>query len=168
MIEHGGSNSGLAEEISRISLCGNLTADDIDVLARHLTVSRHNAGSVLYTEGDSGPNDLLIILDGKVEINSPNRFDEQSSQLHIRLMPGDVAGIMGFVGNQPHVGTAMALSDCRLARLPREQFNHICSGHPRIAICLLQFLVQALDRFGARLLDQYKASLAFMYGAVKK
>jgi len=168
MVKHGSGDSELPEEISRMSLCGNLTADDIGVLARHLTVSRHTAGSVLYTEGDSGPNDLLIILDGKVEINSPNRFNEESSQLHIQLATGDVAGIMGFVGNQPHVGTARALSDCRLARLPREQFNHICDGHPRIAICLLQFLVQALDRFGTRLLDQYKASLAFMYGAVKK
>ncbi len=168
MIEYGCNDSGLSEEISQMPLCGSLTGDDIDVLARYLTVSRHAAGSVLYTEGDSGPNDLLIILDGKLEIFSPNRFNEQGSPLHIQLTPCNVAGIMGFVGNQPHVGTAKALSDCRLARLSRERFDHICDSHPRIAICLLQFLVKALDRFSARLLDQYKASLAFMYGAVKK
>ncbi len=161
-------HSTLVVQISSMPMCSGLDSDDVEVLARHLTVSRHAAGSVLYTEGDSGPNDLLVILDGEIEIRSHNPFNEKGNPLHIRLSRGEVAGIMGFVSGKPHVGTATAVTDCRLARLSREQFDHICDQHPRIAISLLQFLVRALDRFSARLLEQYKASLAFMYGAVRK
>ena len=153
-----------AEAIASAPLCEGLAPEDIAVLARHMVATAHRQGERLYTEGSEEASDLLIILDGDVEISTRQHFGGET--LSVRLDPGDVAGILGFVGGKPHVGTAHAVSDCRVARLSRQQFAHLCERHGGIAIRILRFLVLALDRFSSDLIERYKESLSFMYGAM--
>lgn len=162
------TQSNIAARIRPFPLCSGMSDEEVETFARHLQVAHYHAGSILYTEGKKDPDDLFIVLSGEVEISSPNRFVEEGSPLQVRLGTGDVLGIIGFVSDEPHVGTAKAIEDSTLATLSRREFNHLCEKHPPIAIALLKFLVTALDHFTTRLLDQYKASMAFMYGAVKK
>jgi len=160
--------NGLSARLRKLPPCAWMSDRDVQAFARHLRLTHHEAGDLLYTEGERDPDDLFIVLDGEVEISTPNRFVEGGTPLQVRLGRGDVLGIIGFVSSEPHVGTAKAVSDCTLARLPRGEFDHLCERHPSIAIGLLKFLVTALDHFTTRLLEQYKASVAFMHGAVKK
>jgi CRP-like cAMP-binding protein len=153
-----------AEEIAHAPICEGLNPDEIATLARHMFMSSHQHDVILYEEGSLEANDLLIILEGNVEISTRQRFGGET--LTIKLNPGDVAGILGFVGGMPHVGTARAIGDGRLARLSREQFAHLCEKHGAIAIRMLRFLVLALDRFSSNLLERYKESLSFMYGTI--
>jgi CRP-like cAMP-binding protein len=152
------------EAIASAPICEAWGAEDIATLARHMVTTTHRQGERLYEEGTEVASDLLIILDGDVEIGTRQPFGGET--LTMRLDPGDVAGILGFVGGKPHVGTACAVSDCRVARLSREQFAHLCDRHGGIAIRILSFLVLALDRFSASLIERYKESLSFMYGAM--
>lgn len=153
-----------AEEIATAPICAELTPEDTATLARHMVATSHRQGELLYEEGSQTANDLLIILEGDVEISTRQRFGGET--LTLRLDPGDVAGILGFVGAKPHVGTARAASDCRVGRLSREQFSHLCDRHGAIAIRILSFLVLALDRFSSDLIGRYKESLSFMYGTM--
>lgn len=153
-----------AEEIAHAPICEGLNAEDVATLARHMFATDHPRDAVLYEEGSLEANDLLVILEGHVEIGTRQRFGGET--LTIRLDPGDVAGILGFVGGKPHVGTARAIGDCRVARLSRDQFAHLCEKHGAIAIRILRFLVLALDRFSSDLIERYKESLSFMYGAM--
>jgi CRP-like cAMP-binding protein len=152
------------EEIAHAPICEGLSSEDVATLARHMSASSHPHDAVLYEEGSLEANDLLIILDGHVEISTRQRFGGET--LTLKLDPGDVAGILGFVGGRPHVGTARAVSDCRVGRLSREQFAHLCENHGGIAIRILRFLVLALDGFSSNLIERYKESLSFMYGAM--
>ena len=153
-----------AEEIATAPICEELSDEEIATLARHMFMSSHEHDTVLYEEGSLEANDLLIVLDGHIEISTRQRFGGQT--LTVRLDPGDVAGILGFVGAKPHVGTARAISDCRVGRLSRDQFAHLCEKHGPIAIRMLRFLVLALDRFSSDLVERYKESLSFMYGTM--
>ena len=153
-----------AEAIASAPICEGLAPEDIATLARHMVATTHRQGEQLYAEGSEEASDLLIILAGDVEISTRQHFGGET--LTLRLDPGDVAGILGFVGGKPHIGTAHAISDCRVARLSREQFAHLCDRHGAIAIRILRFLVLALDRFSANLIERYKESLSFMYGAM--
>ncbi len=159
------SYSVQVREIADAPLCAEMGSEDIALFARHLNSTSHKQGDVLYREGSTDNDDLLILLEGNIEVSTEQRF-ELGTTLRIQLDPGDVAGILGFVGGKPHVGTAKALSDCRVARLPRQQFAHLCEKHGNIAISVLKFLVLALDRFSSGLVERYKDSLSFMYGAM--
>lgn len=153
-----------AEAIASAPICEGLEPAEIATLARHLVATEHRQGESLYTEGSEAADDLLIILSGDVEISTREYLGGET--LTLRLDPGDVAGILGFVGGRPHVGTARAVSDCRVARLSRAQFAHLCDKHGGIAIRILSFLVLALDRFSSNLIERYKESLSFMYGTM--
>lgn len=153
-----------AGEIAGAPICEGLSSEEIATLTRHMFMSSHQRDEVLYEEASLEANDLLIILEGHIEISTRQRFGGQTLTIH--LDPGDVAGILGFVGGKPHVGTAKATSDCRVGRLTRAQFAHLCEKHGAIAIRILRFLVLALDRFSSDMIERYKESLSFMYGAM--
>lgn len=153
-------------EITDAPICSGMTEASVETLARHLEAVEHKKDETLYREGSLENNDLLIILDGNLEISTEHRFGT-GGILKIKLDPGDVAGIMGFVGGKPHVGTARAVNECRVARLSREQFAHLCENHPEITIQILRFLAVALDRFFVMTLDRYNDSLSYMHGTQK-
>lgn len=155
-----------ASEIADAPICEGLTSECVEALARHLEASYHQHDEVLYREGSLENNDLLIVLQGNIEISTEHAHGS-GGMLKIKLEPGDVAGIMGFVGERAHVGTARVVGECRVAHLSRDKFAHMCQKHPSIAIAMLRFLVVALDRFSVMVLERYNDSLSFMHGAKK-
>jgi len=156
-----------ADEIAGAPICAGMTEAGVQALSLHLEARKHQPGDILYREGSQENTDLLIILEGQIEASSEHTHGV-SEMLKIRLGTGDVAGIMGFVGGKPHGGTGVAVSDCRVAHLSREQFSDLCRIHPDVGITMLRFLVIALDSFSVMLLSRYNDSLSFMHGSKKK
>lgn len=161
------SESVNVDEIAVAPICAGLSREDIATLVRHMSLTHHAQGEVLYSEGSLENNDLLVLLEGKMEIKAEQRYENVGS-LRVVFEPGAVASLMGFVVGHPHVTTATAVTDCRVARLSREQFSHICERHPEISIAILKYLVLRLDEFSAIVLDRYKDAVAFMQGAYRR
>jgi CRP-like cAMP-binding protein len=161
------SESVNADEIANTPICAELTRECVDNLVLHMTQTRHAKGEVLYSEGSLENNDLLVLLEGEMEIKAEQRYQHVGS-LKVTFKPGAVASLLGFVVGHPHVTTATALTDCRVARLSREQFTHICDKHPQIAIAILKYLVLRLDESSATVLDRYKDAMVFMQNAYNR
>ncbi|OIO71394.1 MAG: hypothetical protein AUJ57_07130 [Zetaproteobacteria bacterium CG1_02_53_45] len=161
------SESVNIDEISGTPLCAELSRESVATLARHMSATCHAKGEVLYAEGSLENNDLLLLLDGQLEIKTEQRYENIGS-LRVVFESGAVASLMGFVAGHQHVTTATAISECRVARLSRDQFAHICESHPEIAIAVLKFLALRLDEFSYMLLDRYKDAQAFVQGAYRR
>ena len=156
-----------ADEIAATPICAELSRECVEKLALHMTQTRHSRDEVFYSEGSLENNDLLVLLEGEMEIKAEQRYQHVGS-MKITFKPGAVASLLGFVVGHPHVTTAKALTDCRVARLSREQFAHICESHPPIAIAILKYLVLRLDESSATVLDRYKDAMVFMQNAYNR
>jgi CRP/FNR family cyclic AMP-dependent transcriptional regulator len=87
LVLHTLHNSTLTEE---------LRDAEIEALARIITVREYKAGEEILKPGDTELKDTLLILgSGDVEATAVTGGEQMT--LHL-LRPGDLAGIIGFVG----------------------------------------------------------------------
>lgn len=94
---------------------------------------RYKCGDTLFREGD--PSDFAcLILDGTVEVR--RNIGDESVALG-ELAPGDLAGEMGVLENQPRSATVAAKTDVVVEVVAGEQFLDWISARPDVARRLL-------------------------------
>lgn len=100
---------------------------DLSAIAR---VHDYPKGNILFYHGE--PSDAVyIVLAGKVKISF---ISEEGREVILAVMrPGGVFGLVGALDAAArHVGTAITITDCRLAKVPREEYLAWFDRHPRI------------------------------------
>ena len=93
-------------------ILGQLTDQDVEWLAAHGTRSDIAAGTALITQG-TPVADLFIVLDGSLSISVAG----VGEITHIGS--GEIVGEMSFIDKRPPSASVIALSPCRVLRLPR-------------------------------------------------
>lgn len=103
-----------------VELFDNLTSDQASEILAACTEILCTAGRTIFEMGHE-ERALYILLDGTVEVDvaSPRAGERQIAQLE----KGSVFGESSFFHASPHSATVRALTDARLLRLDREQFN---------------------------------------------
>ena len=104
------------------SLSDELRDSEIDTLAKFITVRDYKAGGPILKPGDVELQDTLLLLgSGEVEVSAT--IDGEKITLHL-LKPGDLAGIIGFVGgNTMQISaTVTAKTDCNMLLRDRARF----------------------------------------------
>ena len=96
------------------------------------------AGSVIFEEGTSGA-EMFGILEGEVELRLPNGMVRT-------LGPDDSFGEMAIIDGSPRSGTAVAVTDTKLAVLDRQRFLFLVQETPMFA---LQVMSSMADRLRA-------------------
>ncbi len=106
--------------LTKVELFDNLTTQQAGEILAACTEILCTAGRVIYETGQT-ERALYILLEGTVEIDvaSPRAGERQLAQLE----KGSVFGESSFFHASPHSATVKALSDARLLRLDRDQFN---------------------------------------------
>ena len=126
-------NSTLAEE---------LRDAEIESLARIIEVKEYKAGGVLVQPGDDKlKNALIILASGEVEATAS--VGGEQATLHL-LQPGDLAGIITFVGgNVAQISaTVVAKSDCKVLLLERSKFESLLNTQPAIVYYVMRGIVR--------------------------
>ncbi|MBF0351987.1 MAG: MMPL family transporter [SAR324 cluster bacterium] len=88
-------------------------------------------GETLFREGDIG-NELLIILEGTIEIFWEKEFHQQEKVL-ATLTQGDSFGEMGLFRSTRRAATVRAVQNTKLLALTKEVLLHLKSRYPAIA-----------------------------------
>ncbi len=83
------------------------------------TTECHQAGSVLFSEGDPG-DCAYLIESGTLEVSTSVR-DERLVLRH--LGPGDIIGEMAIIDDAPRSATALVIEDATLRVIQREQLQ---------------------------------------------
>ncbi len=137
LILHTLHNSTLTEE---------LRDSEIEALARIITVREYKAGETIVKQGDGNYDDelrdtLLILGSGEVEATATTSGEQMT--LHL-LKPGDLAGIIGFVGgNVAQVSASViAKTDSKVLLLDRMRFEALLNSQPAIVYYVMRGIVR--------------------------
>ncbi len=126
-------NSSLAEE---------LRDSEIELLASYITVREYKAGETILKPGDSELKDTLLIL-GSGDVEATATTGGEQMTLHL-LKPGDLAGIIGFVGgNVMQISaTVVAKTDSKVLLLDRVRFESLLNVQPAIVYYVMRGIVR--------------------------
>ena len=124
------------------SLSDELRDAEIDALAKLITVRDYKAGESILKPGDTELQDTLLIL-GSGEVEATATTGGEKVTLHL-LKPGDLAGIIGFVGgNAMQISaTVVAQTDSRVLLLDRARFETLLNTQPAIVYYVMRGIVR--------------------------
>lgn len=130
-----------ASFLSKAPIFAELSADEIEFLARH-TVARHFAsGELIFTEGDECPG-LFVIESGSIKIFKSSAAGRE--QVLAIDGPGhSIAELPVFDGGS-YPASAQAMQDSTLLFVSRQDFQALCMAHPTVALKVLRVVGRRL------------------------
>ena len=94
------------------------------------------AGTVIFEEGTSG-TEMFGIVEGEVEVRRRNGAVR-------KLGPDDTFGEMAIVDRSPRSGTAVAVTDTKLAVIDRGRFLFLVQETPMFALQVMSSMAERL------------------------
>ncbi|MFO1056004.1 MAG: cyclic nucleotide-binding domain-containing protein [Dongiaceae bacterium] len=118
-------------EVREISVCGVLTAAEIERLRAILNTQHYEAGQIVIREGDSADS-LFNVVSGTVRLYK--LLPDGRRQITGFLLPGD---FLGIALNDVYAYTAEAVDTVHLCRFPRRRLEALLSEMPSLEHSLL-------------------------------
>ena len=129
--------SAIVAVLRKAPLWSSLSERDLKVMARSFRELKYKSGDVIVRKGDQGVA-FYCIAEGGVEVRS-------DGQVLAKLGPGEYFGEMSLLDGQPRTADVVALEPSRCLVLSAWSFKAIVSGHPKVALKLLQESVRRLS-----------------------
>jgi len=125
-------NSIIAEELNDA---------EMEIIAGLFKVQSYKNGEVIVQPGDKQPDNLYILAQGEIQVNIQSSEGEASIYV---LKPGDLAGIITFVGGatSQHSATLVAKGEAKVLSLPRFKFETLIDSHPMIEYKVMRGIVR--------------------------
>jgi len=126
-----------------IKFLADLPKSAVDAINSVATKITLKAGDVLFEQNEIA-NELYLVVSGTVGVFvSANT----SKKLLIALIgKGESVGEAGIISDETRSASVIALRDCELLRLNREQFHALSLNNPTIAITMNKVLAERLVR----------------------
>ncbi len=124
------------EALERVPLFERLHADLLARLVEVATVTRHAAGTALWTCGQPAPG-LFFLVEGGVRIDGPG-------ELSCEIVAGDSFGEDALVEDGPRTTTALCDADAEVVSLRRDDFEDVLFIDRDLAYELLWRLARGL------------------------
>ncbi len=109
----------------------------------------YSGGSVILSE-DATADVVFVVLSGELELSL------RGVSLG-RVTAGGIIGEMAMIGSASGSPTAHAVTDVRLARLDRDQFNRMIANHPEFSLHALAAMASRLRAMNAFVGDQLES-----------
>ena len=118
-----------------------LSDAEVEILAGLFEVKDYKSGEAITTPADEKNDNLFILAHGDIEVKILSGSDEAT--IHI-LKPGDLAGIITFVGGAAsHISaTLYAVGDTKVLSLERAAFETLVNSHPMIVYKVMRGVVR--------------------------
>jgi len=112
------------------------------------TIVEYRKGQTIYGQ-DQPSSSLYLVIDGKVKIC---RMADDGRQVVVDIyQPDEFFGESAFVGESQRTEVAVALESTKLMIWTINEIEDIATRRPKLAIALLQLLVQRSMDFGSRI-----------------
>jgi CRP/FNR family transcriptional regulator, cyclic AMP receptor protein len=112
------------------------------------TIVEYRKGQMIYNQ-DQPSSSIYLVIDGKVKVS---RLADDGHQVVVDIYQTDeFFGESGFLNLPQRTEQAMALETARLMTWTTDQIEEIVMKRPKLAIALLQILVQRTMEFGHRI-----------------
>ena len=124
----------LAATLGKTALLGNLSPQELQLLAARTVRKLFSAGELLFSEGEPC-NGLHIVAQGRVRIFKTS-MSGREQVLAVEGPGGSVAELPVFDGG-PYPASVVALEDSEIAYISRRDFQAYCMEHPEVALKVL-------------------------------
>jgi len=116
---------------------------EVDILGGLFEVRDFKAGDIITKPTDTTFDNLFILAHGDIEVKIVSGGEETT--IHV-LKPGDLAGIITFVGGPAshHSATLYAVGDTKVLSLQRAMFETLINSHPMIVYKVMRGVVRNL------------------------
>lgn len=95
-----------------------------------------SAGMPIFEAGDAADY-MYVILVGEVDLQIQDRTV-------VTLRGGEIFGEMALISRKVRVATAVARTDCRLARISEARFLQLVQTEPEFSLFVMRVLVERL------------------------
>jgi CRP-like cAMP-binding protein len=110
----------------------------LELLQHEGNVETFAAGQPIFREGETGDS-MFAVVEGTVELRHGGRVLEA-------VEPGGVFGEMALIDHAPRSASAIARTDCKVARISERRFLHLVQQTPFFALRMMQVLTARLRR----------------------
>lgn len=136
------------------TLTNELRDPEIELLASQIKLRDYKAGDIILQPTDESLEDALLIL-GSGEVEAAANVGGDLVTLHL-LQPGDLAGIIGFVGGTgiQVSATVIAKTDSKVLVLERSRMELFLNSQPAIIYFVMRGIVRYVHGIIRRLNTQ--------------
>ena len=107
------------------------------MLARGIDLVRKKAGEAVFRKGDAG-DAFFLVLSGEVSLTREN------TQVVETVKQGGFFGEIALLTGEPRSTSAVAVTDCDLAVVGRDDFQGLVMANPAVALEMSRILGQRL------------------------
>jgi CRP/FNR family cyclic AMP-dependent transcriptional regulator len=138
------------ETLRRAALFQGVDPVAVEALADEFEIIDVGRGVTLFSEGEPGES-MYIVLSGKVKLG--RRSVDGRENLVAVMGPSDQFGELSLFDPGPRTATATAVTNARLARLPKAALHSWVRDRPEIAMQLLRVVARRFRRTNNMLAD---------------
>jgi CRP-like cAMP-binding protein len=118
-------------------------------------VQKFDDGGIIFCENEP-TKEVYILKEGKVKIT--RIVDKKEVQLFI-MKPGDIFGEMSILENKTRSATAIAIEDCELVVIKKENFELMAKKEPQLTSRLISLLAERIWNANKLILNSYLPDL---------
>ncbi|MBW6401873.1 Crp/Fnr family transcriptional regulator [Roseomonas sp. HJA6] len=152
------SDPRLAEDLGRMTLFRDLSAEALARLADSARRIAPADGAPLFAQGDA-PDAVYAVLEGRgrVRVGAP---DSAAKRLMVEVFrTGDIFGEIGVLDGATRSADALVQGEVKLARIPAATFLEVAESEPALGLALARMLSARLRRTFGLLQDATFAPL---------
>ena len=118
-----------------------LTDAELEIFEKLFDVQNHKSGDLIVQPGGKEPDNLYILAQGEIQVKIHG--DAGDSVIHV-LKPGDVAGIITFVGGSPsqHSAVLSSVGESKVLSMPSAKFDALVTSRPMTAHKIMRGIVR--------------------------
>ena len=118
-----------------------LSDAEVDIIKGLFEVQDYKAGEIIVQPGDKQHDNLYILAHGDIEVRIES--NKTKSTIHV-LKPGDLAGIITFVGGAASdiSATLYAVGKTQVLSMARAEFEKLINSHPMIVYKVMRGVVR--------------------------
>ncbi len=153
----------ILQTLHNSTLTEELRDAEIESLGRLFEVMEYKAGQILLRPGEERlKNSLIVLASGEVEATAI--IGGEQATLHL-LQPGDLAGIITFVGgNVSQISsTVVAKTDCKVLLLERSKLESLLNSQPAIVYYVMRGVVRHVHGIVRRMNAQSVEMTNYLY-----
>jgi CRP/FNR family transcriptional regulator, cyclic AMP receptor protein len=146
-------NSTIAEELSDA---------EMEILSGLFNVHDYKSGDIIVKPGDEQPDNLYMLAHGDIEVKIES--GSEVSTIHV-LKPGDLAGIITFVGGAASdiTATLYAVGKTKVLSLARAEFEKLINSHPMLVYRVMRGVVRNVHGIVRRMNSQSAELSNYIY-----
>jgi CRP/FNR family cyclic AMP-dependent transcriptional regulator len=139
-----------------------LSDAEVEILAELFKVRDFKSGEVIVKPGDDQQDNLYILAHGDIEVKIKSANEE--TIIHV-LKPGDLAGIITFVGGAASDISASlySIGNTKLLSMARSEFEGLINSHPMIVYKVMRGVVRNVHGIVRRVNSQSAELSNYIY-----